>query len=59
MTKVSISCPVTWHEQCKWIEENCIIYNDVTEWAAWQIGLDDIYYYLTEQDATIFYLMWS
>jgi hypothetical protein len=59
MTKVRISCPITWYKQCEWIQKNCKGYIDVTEWSAWNIGYDDIYYYLSDEDAIIFYLMWS
>ena len=59
MIKVRISDPITWHEQCTWIENNCKNYTDATVWAAWNIGIDDIYYYLTEKDATMFFLRWN
>jgi hypothetical protein len=59
MIKVRISCPISWHEQCKWIEDHCKDYKDATEWAAWQIGIDDIYYYLRDKDATLFFLRWN
>jgi hypothetical protein len=58
MIKVKISCPITWSEQCKWIWDNCIEWKDTTNWAAWQIGLDDIYFYIPERDATMFFLKW-
>jgi hypothetical protein len=59
MIKVRISDPIIWWEQCKWIETHCKDYRDSTNWAAWQIGHEDIYYYLTEKDATMFFLRWN
>ena len=59
MIRVKISCPLTWMYQCDWIRNNCHDYKDDTNWAAWQIGLDDIYFYLPEQDATLFFLRWN
>lgn len=56
MVRVRISDPITWHEQCTWIEENCPGYQDVTSWSAWQIGFDDIYYLVSERDAILFWL---
>lgn len=58
MTRVSISCPITWHEQTTWIKEHCEAWQDDTNWAAWQIGLDDIYFWIPERDATFFILRW-
>lgn len=58
MIRIKISCPITWYEQCKWIADNCTDYSDDTSWAAWQIGYDDIYFYLKERDATMFFLKW-
>ena len=59
MTRVRISCPTTWWKQCNWIEKNCKNYVDKTEWAAWQIGYDDIYYEVEDRDAVWFNLKWS
>ena len=58
MTRVTISCPITWWERCKWIETNCKNYVDKTEWGMWQIGQDDIYYEVEEKDAIWYYLKW-
>ena len=59
MTRVTISCPVTWYKQCDWIIKNCKDWEDLTCWAAWQIGYDDIYYNLKDEDATIFKLIFG
>ena len=58
MIRVKISCPITWSKQCDWIMQHCTNYKDDTNWSAWQIGIDDIYFYLTEKDATLFFLRW-
>ena len=59
MTKITISCPITWWEQCKWIEQNCKNYVDRTNWGMWQISQDDIYFEVEDKDAVWFTLMWS
>ena len=59
MTKVSITCPTTWFNQYDWIRDNCKEYIDDTNWDAWQIGLDDIYFYINETDAILFTLLWK
>lgn len=59
MTRVTISDPIRWYEQCDWIEKNCKNYKDKTEWSAWQIGYDDIYFELEDSDAVWFTLIWS
>lgn len=59
MTRVRINCPITWHEQCDWISKHCKNWVDRTEWAAWQIGYDDIYFELEDKDAMIFILKWG
>lgn len=56
---ITISCPTTWYIQCDWIRENCRHWCDCTEWALWQIGLDDIRFQLSDEDATIFLLRWT
>jgi hypothetical protein len=56
---VTISCPTTWYIQCDWIRENCRHWSDLTEWALWQIGMDDIYFQLSDEDAIIFLLRWA
>lgn len=58
MTRVTIKCPITWHERCTWIETNCKNYKDETNWSLWQIGQDDIYYWLQDKDAMMFALRW-
>jgi hypothetical protein len=58
MTRITISCPITWYERCEWIAKNCENYVDKTEWGMWQIGQDDIYYELEEKDAVWYYLKW-
>lgn len=59
MTRITISCPITWYLQCDWIRNNCKNWKDDTCWAAWQIGYDDIYFDLEEADAIEFLLRWS
>lgn len=59
MTKITISCPITWWERCKWIETNCKNYKDTTNWGMWQISQDDIYYLLEDKDAIMFALKWT
>lgn len=59
MILVTITCPITWYKQIDWIKLNCKNYLDHTNWAAWQIGLDDIHFYLEDKDATWFKLIWS
>lgn len=56
MTKVTIKCPINWWYQCDWIEKNCENWEDKTCWAAWQIGYDDIYFWLEDEDAVAFKL---
>ena len=59
MIKITIKCPITWWDRCKWIIQNCKAYEDLTVWSAWQIGQDDIYYLVEDKDATIYYLKWN
>jgi len=59
MTRVTIKCPITWYNRCDWIKDNCKNYKDDTNWAAWQIGLDDIHFWVEDRDATLYYLMWG
>ena len=59
MTRITISCPITWWQRCDWIEKNCQDWKCATEWAAWQIGYDDIYYWLRDEDAIMFALRWT
>lgn len=59
MTRIKISCPITWYKQIDWIRDNCKHWNDDTCWVAWQIGYDDIYFWLEDKDATWFALVWS
>jgi hypothetical protein len=58
-TVVCISCRITWHEQCEWIRTNCKNPVDQTIWWQWNIGYEDIYFELEEQDATLFKLRWA
>jgi len=58
MTSVTITCRITWHEQCSWIQTNCKNYIDLTNWSLWQLGLDDIVFLVEDKDATWFRLMW-
>jgi len=59
MTRITINCPITWYIQCDWIRDNCKNWVDRTDWAAWQIGFDDIYFDLKEYDAVWFTLVWT
>lgn len=59
MICITINCPITWWERCKWIEENCSEWQDHTCWAGWQIGYNDIVFYVPEKTATIYYLTWG
>lgn len=59
MIKVTITCPITWYKQCDWIEKHCKNYEDKTNWGMWQIGQDDIYFLLEDNEAIWFTLMWS
>lgn len=54
-----ISCPTTWYDRCQWIYHNCADYQDITNWAAWQIGLEEIKFYLTDQDLVAFTIVWG
>lgn len=56
MIEVTITCPITWWEQCLWITHNCIDCVDNTNWPMWQTGQDYIYFWLREEDATAFKL---
>jgi hypothetical protein len=59
MIRVTITCPITWHERCTWIEKNCKNYVDRTNWSMWQISQDDIYFDLEDNDAVLFLLRWA
>jgi hypothetical protein len=59
VTRVTITCPITWHERCTWIEKNCKNYVDKTNWSLWQIGQDDIYFDVEDKDAVWYNLMWE
>ncbi len=59
MNTVKIDCPITWYDQVEWIRKNCINWIDETNWAGWQIGINDIYFQLTDKDAIIFLLVWT
>lgn len=59
LAEIIITCPITWFDQIKWLEENCQILDDYTNWAAWNIGIEDIRFLVSEKDATLFYLTWS
>lgn len=58
-TLVRITDPIKWWERCKWIEQNCSVYQDHTNWAGWQIGFCDIEFYVPERDAVRYYLTWA
>jgi hypothetical protein len=59
VTRVTISCPITWYERCTWIEKNCKNWVDKTNWGMWQISQDDIHFEVEDKDATWYYLMWE
>ena len=59
MTKIIINCPVTWYERYKWLQGADRNYVDSTYWAAWQIGVDDIYITVEDEVATLYYLIWK
>jgi hypothetical protein len=56
---VRINDPILWWERCQWIMENCQEWHDRTQWAAFQIGLEDILIEVSEQDAVLYYLTWD
>jgi hypothetical protein len=58
MTTITISDPITWWERCKWLQAHDKNYVDATCWAAWQIGMDDIYISVDSEVATLYYLTW-
>lgn len=55
---VRITDRITWWERCDWIQKNCSVWQDHTDWPMWQIGLSDIEFYVPERDAVIYYLKW-
>ena len=57
--RILITDPIQWWERCKWIETHCSQWQDHTNWAAWQIGQDDILFYVPEKDAVLYHLHWS
>lgn len=59
MTRITITCPITWYKQCDWIMENCKDWVDDTCWSGWQIGFNDIHYWLRDEDAIEFLLRWA
>jgi hypothetical protein len=59
MTRITVTCPITWSEQCTWIRNNCLGAIDRTEWSAWNIGLDYIYFDVQDSDAIIYKLIWN
>ena len=54
-----INCPITWWERCNWLQTRDENYVDTTYWAAWQIGLDDIFISVEDEVATLYYLTWQ
>ena len=59
MTRITIKDPVNWWHQCDWIRIHCRDWVDETYWAAWNIGYEDIYFSLRDEDAVLFHLRWS
>jgi hypothetical protein len=56
MKIITIKERVTWLEQIDWITTNCPGARDMTNWAMWSLGLDDILYMMEESDAVVFKL---
>lgn len=59
LTKIKITDRIGWFEKLKWIHENFEDPQDNTNWAGWQLGLNDIEFIVREKDAIIYYLKWS
>lgn len=59
MTTVCISDPVHWHERISWLKANSEEFSDSTNWAAWQVGMDDIYVEVDSFSAMMYYLRWK
>jgi hypothetical protein len=59
MSRITITCPITWWERCNWVAENCKGYKDATCWSAWNIGYDDIYFEVNDKDAMWYHLIWG
>lgn len=58
-TRIVITCPINWWQQIQWIYKNCENVTDSTNWQMWQIGLQDVYFDLQEEDAIMFRLIWA
>ena len=56
---IRITDPIAWWQRIKWIQLNCSEYQDQTNWAAWQIGLEDIVILVPKRDAVEYYLRWT
>lgn len=59
MTKVTITCPITWWERCKWLHEHDPAYVDMTNWGLVQIGQANVYISVEDEVATLYYLTWQ
>lgn len=59
LTAVRITDPINWFDRCTWLHANCSECHDRTNWAAWQIGLDDIIFLVPVRDAVEYYLRWT
>jgi hypothetical protein len=59
LIKVIITDPILWFERTKWIASNCETAEDVTNWGMWQIAQGDIEFFMSEQDAVMYYLHWN
>lgn len=59
MRTVTITDRIKWFEQLNWIYKKCDKVVDMTNWAMWSLGLDDIHVMLTDKDATWFILRWA
>lgn len=57
--EIIIRCPETWYQRCEWIKQNCQDAVDRTNWQLWQQGLDDIYFWVRQEDAVIFKLLFD
>ena len=58
MRTVTIRCPITWWERCKWLYEQDKNFVDMTNWSMVQIGQDYIYIGVEDEVATLYHLIW-
>ena len=58
-TFICITDRIKWWDRCQWIQTQCSVYQDHTNWGLWQIGLSDIEFCVPERDAVMYWLYWS